>query len=72
MAFEAEPNVSRSQKDFEAAVILLVDEGRPAIPWQLDKLSNDEAEFRFLGTNEDARINFHEATGGRATISMDS
>ena len=65
------PDVSRSQKDFRAAVIFLIDDNHPAIRWQLDQLSNDVAAFSFPGTKDDRLINFYEATGGRATISMD-
>lgn len=65
------PDVSLSQKRFKAAVILLIDEGHPAIRWQLDKLSADVAEFGFPGTTDDGKSNFYEATRGRATMSLD-
>ena len=65
------PDVSKSQKDFRAAVILLVDENHPAIQWQLDKLSNDIADFsRHEPDETEDWLNFHEATGGRASIAM--
>ena len=66
------PDASQSQRDFRAAVILLVDEKHPAIEWQLDKLSDDVAAFSHPGPDEnDYWFNFYEATGGRATITMD-
>ena len=66
------PDASQSQRDFRAAVILLVDEKHPAIAWQLDKLSGDIAAFSHPGPDEnDYWFNFYEATGGRATITMD-
>ena len=68
---ERGPDASRSQKDFGAAAIMLIDEDHPAIRWQLDKLSNEVAKFGFAGTNENEMINFYEATGGRGTFSLD-
>ena len=63
--------MTQSQKDFRAAVILLIDENHPATRWQLDQLSAYIAAFSLPGTDEDGSLNFFEATGGRATITMD-
>ena len=68
---ERVPDVTQSQKDFRAAVILLIDENHPATRWQLDQLSAYIAAFSLPGTDEDGSLNFFEATGGRATITMD-
>ena len=69
---ERVPDVSQSQKDFRAAAILLIDEDHPAIEWQLEKVSADIAAFSLAGPDEDDdTFNFWEATGGRATITMD-
>ena len=66
------PDASQSQRDFRAAVILLVDEKHPVIAWKLDKMSRDIAAFSHPGPDEnDYWFNFYEATGGRATITMD-
>ena len=66
------PDSSQSQKDFRAAAILLIDEDHPAIKWQLDKVSGTVSSFSLTGADEfDDTYNFYEATGGRATITMD-
>ena len=64
------PDSSRSQKDFRAAVIMLIDENHPATKWQLDQLSSYVAAFSFPGESHDGKYNFYEATGGRGTIAM--
>ena len=66
------PEASSSQRDFRAAVVLLIDENDPTVDSMLlKKLSTDIAWFGFPGTDEFAGNNFFEATGGRATIKMD-
>ena len=64
------PDSSRSQKDFRAAVVMLIDENHPATKWQLDQLSSYVAAFSFPGESRDGMYNFYEATGGRGTIAM--
>ncbi len=66
------PDSSQSQREFRAAVILLIDDDNPLIQWQLDKVSGDIAAFSYAGDDDnDDTYNFYEATGGRATITMD-
>ena len=74
------PGVSRSQRDFRAAVILLTDEKHPANRRVLERLSEDvswtsHAAFTEEGDNPVGnavwKTNFYESTGGRATIAMD-
>lgn len=66
------PPASSSQREFRAAVILLIDEEDPTVDSKLlESLSADIAWFSFSGTDESEENNFYEATGGRATITMD-
>ena len=66
------PNSSQSQREFRAAAILLIDKDHPLVKWQLDAVSADIAAFSYAGADEDDdSYNFYEATGGRATITMD-
>ena len=82
------PDVSQSQKEFRAVVILLVDENRPAEQSTLDFMSDQIRRLTHAGPDvdgftrdyprlynfrpSDARLyNFWEATGGRATLTMD-
>ena len=66
------PDHSQSQRDFRAAVVLLVDENLSATKWVLDFISAEVASFSYAGTNEDSNSSsFYNATGGRATITMD-
>ena len=65
------PGPLQSQRDFRAAVILLVDEDHPLYYSQLDLVSRDATLFSHAGVDESDKYNFYEATGGRATISMD-
>ena len=66
------PYDSRSQKDFTAAVILLISEEFPATRTNLEALSADVSWFSHPGADEvDYKYNFYEATGGRGTITMD-
>ena len=69
---ERVPDYLNSQKDFRAAVVLLIDEDHPAIEWQVERVSADIAAFSLPGPDEDDdTYNFWEAMGGRATITMD-
>ena len=66
------PDVSSSQRDFRAAVILLLDEQNPSVDSKLlESLSNDISWFSFMGEDEFDEDNFFEATGGRATLRTD-
>ena len=65
------PDHSQAQKDFRAAVILLVSEDYPATQEILERVSNAVSWFSYAGEDEsDPRSNFYEATGGRGTITM--
>ena len=67
-----DPPHSSSQREFRAAVILLVAEHDQTVDSKLlESLSADIAWFSFAGTDESDENNFYEATGGRATIMMD-
>ena len=68
-----DPNQVQSQKDFRAAVILLIGEDYPATREILESLSDDVSWFSHAGKDESGPpvTNFYEATGGRATITMD-
>ena len=73
------PDFAQSQRDFRAAVILLVNEDHPANPQVLERLSEeiswvsvpaftDEGDTR----RHPGRIsNFYESANGQATITMD-
>ena len=65
------PDHSRAQKDFRAAAILLISEDYPVTRGKLEFLSADASWFSYAGEAESVYNNFYEATGGRATISMD-
>ena len=66
------PNASQAQRDFRAAVILLIDENHPAYREYLEQVSDYVSWFSYAGYDEyDETYNFYEATGGRATITMD-
>ena len=64
------PDASNAQKDFRAAVILLVDENHPATRERLQRLSADVAWFSHPDAVEADQDNFYESTGGRGTITM--
>ena len=66
------PDHTQSQKAFRAAVILLVSEEYPATHKVLEVLSNDASWFSYAGEDDlfDRFLNFYEATGGRATITL--
>ena len=67
------PDHTQAQKDFRAAVILLVSEEFPVDPVILNVVSD---EMSYLGslsedTDDGLRMNFFVATGGRGAITMD-
>ena len=69
---ERVPDASESQREFRMAVILLIDEKDPTVDSKLlESLSADIAWFSFPGTDDSEHNNFYEATGGRATLTMD-
>ena len=66
------PDSLNSQREFRAVVVLLVNEKSPATRELLDVVSRDVDWFGHDGIDEFPSIfNFHEATGGRATITVD-
>lgn len=66
------PDHTQSQKNFRAAVILLISEDYPTDTKMLDLLSEDVSFMSHAGYDQNDEIyNFYEATGGRATITMD-
>ena len=65
------PASSQSQKHFRAALILLVDQQHPALQGILDRLSAEVQQFTHTGNDSELSFNFWEATGGRATLTMD-
>ena len=65
------PDHTQSQGDLRVAAILLINEDHPLHKWQLEKVSGFIARFSHAGTDEFDEYNFYEATGGRATITMD-
>ena len=69
------PDASQAQKDFRAAVVLLVGPDYPATPRILDRLSYDVSWQSHAGDRDHMFLqgagNFFHATGGRARITMD-
>ena len=68
------PDHSQAQKDFRAAVILLVSEDYPATQEMLKSVSDDVSWISYPGEDQSypsSRSNFYEGTGGRGTIIMD-
>ena len=67
------PDASQAQRDFRAAVILLIDEKRPATREVLEGVSSNVSWFSYAGDDgDDESYKFlRKATGGRATITMD-
>ena len=70
------PDHLQAQKDFRAAVILLISEDYPATREILENVSDDVSWFSHVGEDELEKknrplTNFYEATGGRGTITMD-
>ena len=73
------PDVSQSQRDFRAAVILLVNEKHPVNRRILEQLSDDVSWTSHAAFTEEGdktvgnalrKTNFYESTGGKATIAM--
>ena len=65
------PDSNQSQKHFRAALILIVDALHPAEQSTLDDLSSQVKTFTHTGPDASSLFNFWEATGGRATLTMD-
>ena len=70
------PDHLQSQKDFRAAVILLVSEDYPATRGILESVSDDALWYSHAGEDDLEKngwqlSNFYEVTGGRGTITMD-
>ena len=70
------PDHLQSQKDFRAAVILLVSEDYTATREILESVSDDALWYSHVGEDDlekHGRLlsNFYEVTGGRGTITMD-
>ena len=67
-----EPGFESSQKEFRAALILLIDEDHPAMTEALLALSADVEKLSRPGADDDdGYFNFFEATLGRADLVMD-
>ncbi len=72
-----DPDHSQAQKDFRAAVILLIDKDHLPTRGILETLSDDISWFSHVGNvgirwnDRYQAYNFYEATGGRGTITMD-
>ncbi len=65
------PNSLQSQRQFRAALILAVDPLHPPRQITLDHLSEAVQAFTHAGEDDSSLFNFWEATGGRATLTMD-
>ena len=65
------PDWTVSQKDFQAAAVLLVDDDHPATPEQIQEVSDHVSWFSHPGNDYSYLYNYYEATGGRAFITMD-
>lgn len=66
------PSYESAQKEFRAALILLIDETHPATTEVLTALSDDVEKFSHAGyDDDDSYFNFYEATLGRALLVMD-
>ena len=66
-----DPDYSRAQTEFRAAVVLLIDRDNPATREILDTVSGNVSWFSYPGEDSGRAFNFYEATGGRATMAMD-
>ena len=66
-----EPNHSAAQKNFRAAVALLIHDRYPLLEAQVAMVSEYAAIFGHDGPDEDPLYNFHEATGGRGSLALD-
>ena len=65
------PDWTMSQKDFQAAAVLLVDDDHPATPSQIQEVSDHVSWFSHPGNDNSFLYNYYEATGGRSFITMD-
>ena len=69
---ERVPPMAEAQWDFRAALVLLTDDDHPATPEQLRALSEHAAWFSLRGNDDRPWLhNFHEATRGRGSITLD-
>ena len=68
---ERVPDWTVSQKDFQAAAVLLVDDDHLATPAQIQEVSDHVSWFSHPGNDDSSLYNYYEATGGRAFITMD-
>ena len=65
------PSMAEAQWHHRAALVLLVDDDHPATEDQLATLVDHAAYMSHPGNDDDHLHNFHEATGGRGSISFD-
>ena len=65
------PSMADAQWHHRAALVLLVDDDHPATEEQLATLVEHAAYMSHPGNDDDYLQNFHEATGGRGSISFD-
>ena len=68
---ERVPDWTTSQKDFRAAMVLLVDDDHPATPARIQEMSDLVSEFSHIGDGGSSIINYYKATGGRGSITTD-
>ncbi len=67
-----DPAMGEAQWHFRAALVLLTDEDHPATPEQLDTLTEHAAWFSRRGSDGRPGLhNFHEATRGRGSFTLD-
>lgn len=64
------PGYEQSQKSFRGAVILIVDDENPQTDAVLAELAEDVRRFAHPRADDHDDVNFWEATGGRATITL--
>ncbi len=65
------PEAAHAQRDFRAAAVLLIDKDNPASADILNLLSREVTWLSLPGIVEGYHANFYDATGGRATLTMD-
>ena len=65
------PDWTISQKDFQAAVVLLVDDDHPATSTKIHEMSERVSRYSSTEDGLSDWYNYHAATGGRAFITMD-
>ena len=68
---ERVPDWTKSQKDFRAAMVLLVDDDHPATLALIQDMSEFVSMFSHPGNDDVSYPNYYEATGGRGSITMD-